>query len=224
MASRTSSVPKLEADPELGLLASPHRIQEVVARTGAVAADQHRLLLHPLGELVAGETEHLDVIPGGIGAGASPSQEGGQRVPGRLQKAGQGVEAEAVLVVAARLLLLRVRGDQGGVDVEHQQLGPPRLPPDLIPHPSPRRTELLQMAPGQPADHARGGGHRGDVAEEIGLIVQHRELAQAVAAVGDADREIGEHGAWMVGGAAGSEWVETITESGGVLEAIGELA
>ena len=195
-----------------------------MGRTGGVAADQDRLLLHPLRELLAGETKDLDVVLGRVGAGASRSQDRGQRVPRRFQKARQGMKAEAVLVVAARLLLLRVRGDQRGVDIEHQKLGPARLSPDLIPHPSPRRTELVQVALGQPADDARGGGDGGDASEQIGLIVEDSEVAQAVAAVGDADREIGEHRPRMVGGAASPERIQTVAERGCVVEAISKLA
>lgn len=63
------------------------------------------------------------MIGGGVRAGVAGPQDGGECLVGLVEVAEQRVESEAALVVASRLLLLGVGGDQGGVDVEDDLLG-----------------------------------------------------------------------------------------------------
>ena len=109
-------------------------------------------------------------------------------------------------------LFLRVAGDQGGVEVDHQSRLDPtaahqrrKVPAGLAtqqPRPLPhRRAGPLQLGQGRLVDrveHSPTGRRRGHLAEQAGLIPKHRKVSDRLPTVGDHHRNIGQHPARTV--------------------------
>jgi hypothetical protein len=109
------------------------------------------------------------------------------------------MEAEAVLVGAGGALLLRVGGDQGGVEVEGDVLGADPVLPGVAPRLGPGSAHRGEVEIGaERVDHPPGGGDRGHLAEEVRLVVQDGQVGEAVSAIGDADGEVPQHLAGVV--------------------------
>lgn len=146
---------------------------------------------------------------------------GGQRFGAEVGE--QRVEAEAALVVAGRLLLLGVGGDQGRVDVDDELVGAGAGGPGRRTGPRPRRADPLQAAFVDGAQDPVDGGLGGDRSEQVGLAAEDAEVGDAVAAVGDRDGEVAEDDAGLVGRAALSGRRHRRREGRGEAEPVAEL-
>ena len=135
---------------------------ELLGGAGGVGAHQHR---HPargrrgraaaagIWASAASSTTH--VVGGGVRAGLARAQQLGHRLPAAagavIDEPEQRVEPESLLPGPGRVLLVRVRGDQGGVQVDHH---PPVLdrrpgpPPHPLPGRRPRRADRRQRGVG----------------------------------------------------------------------------
>jgi hypothetical protein len=109
------------------------------------------------------------------------------------------VEAEGVLVAARRALLgVAVGEHQGRVGVDDQQLhvrvaaGGPGAATGM--GPGDAQPGQPVRVPGDAVQHPPGGRGRGDLAEQLRLVAQHRQVAQAVATVGQDHRQVPQHG------------------------------
>jgi len=108
------------------------------------------------------------------------------------------MEAEAVLVVAGRLLLVGVRGHQRRVEVEDHPLGRPRQLPDVRPRPRTRAPHRRQALRVERRKHPPGGGIGGNIAEQGRLVAQRTQVGQTVAAVGEHHRQVTQRPAGIV--------------------------
>src|SRR5690606_10856353 len=99
--------------------------QELMGAAAGVGADQY-LSAALLGELGQGKPGGVDVIGGGVGPGVSGSQQQGQGFAGAvLAVVGEDrhrVEAEGLLPGRGGVLFVGVGNDDGGVDVDRDQL------------------------------------------------------------------------------------------------------
>ena len=167
---------------------------------GAVASHQHRQVAG--GQLHQREVDQLDQVRGGAGRGVAGPQQARQGFAGSLaavQVGQQRVEAEGVLVGARRALLrVAVGVHQGRVGVHDQQLhvrvaaGGPGAATGM--GPGGAQPGQPVSVPGDAVDHAPGGRGGGDRAEQLRLVAQHRQVGQAIATVGQHDRQIAQHG------------------------------
>ena len=95
-------------------------------------------------------------------------------------------------------LLVRVHGDQRGIQVEHHQpVGPrhPGVPPRLVPSGGARgadRGHRRLVVGGQPTDQPRHRRIRGHRSEHLRLRAHQRDVGRAVPAQRDRDRQIGD--------------------------------
>jgi hypothetical protein len=153
------------------------------------------------GELSQRGADDGDVVSGGVRAGVAAAQQYPDRLPGPglavVEECGQWVMPEAAFERRRRELLLRVRGDQGGVDVEDQRATMVdsvirRVGPGPSPYLSagrgPGRVDCRRGPVGvasQGSDHPGHRRVRGDRTEHGGCFAQRRDVGQAVAA----DRE-----------------------------------
>ena len=109
---------EVEADGEADA-ALTQGIEEVVGGAGGVRTGQHRrIVLSPRRELLERGVEDPDVIAGMVGAGIAGTEQPGEDLVGLADAAEQRMEAEAALVRPGGALLVRVGGDQGGVEVK----------------------------------------------------------------------------------------------------------
>jgi hypothetical protein len=139
------------------------------------------------------------VILGGVGAGVARPQAPGQGLPGAaaaVQVGNQRVEPEATLVGPGRALLWGVGVQQRAIHVHHQQAL------DV-------RTRLPGRRSGMGTGRAQAGKpvgiagdllddpprrrRGGDRAEQLGLLAQDGQVAQAVAAIGQQHRKVPQH-------------------------------
>jgi len=190
----TNRLGEVEADGEEDA-AFTQGIEEVVGGAGGVRAGQHRrIVLSPRRELLERGVEDPDVIAGMVGAGIAGTQQPGQDLVGLVQAAEQRMEAEAALVRPGGALLLRVGGDQGGVEVEGDVLGADAVSPGVgaCLGPGLANRDEVEVG-GERVDHPPGGGDRGHLPEEVRLVVQDGQVGEAVAAIGDAHGEVAQH-------------------------------
>ena len=171
------------------------------AGPGAVAADQDRLVAGGRWQLRQCQVDQCDQVAGRTGGGVTGPQQTGQRLA-RALGPGPGRPAadkpEGVLVGALGTLFdVAVGQDQGRVHIHDQQLdvgvgaGGPRAGASM----GPGGTEPGQPVGvlGNPLDHtpsSRGRGHR---AEQLRLVTQHRQVAQAVATISQHDGQVWQH-------------------------------
>jgi len=186
-----------EREPDLVVAQVPG---ESGAGAGAVASHQDRLLADR-GKLGEGEVGQLDQVSSAAGGGVAWPQQTRERLTRGLaavQVGQQRVEPEGVLVGARRAFLMVAVGEhQGRVGVDDQQL-------DIwTAADSPRAGTGMRPGgtqPGQPVclggdsfEHPPGGRGRGDLAEQLGLLPQGGQVAQAVATIGQHHRQIPQH-------------------------------
>ena len=147
----------------------------------------------------------------GCGVGASVARpkhpcEGLAGAIAAVQPAAQRVEPEAVLVGRRRALLVGVRIDKGRVQVQDQRSRRGRAQrPRLLAGPGQRRPqrrgparicgELLSQDP-------PGGRGRADLAEQLRLVPQGGQVADAVATIGEHDHKVPQHLPAVVGATA----------------------
>ena len=126
----------------------------------------------PGGDLPDRRGQHVLVVGEGVRAGVPGPQQHRQALAGISSPGRQRVEAVAFLPGGSRSLLVRARGDQRGVHVDHQPArqrlpgdDQPREPgrglPDQRPHVRPRfRAGLRDPAPAWPCAPARSRARR----------------------------------------------------------------
>ena len=173
----------------------------------------------PVGQLREGELKQRDVVGGGVGAGIAGAQDPGERLAGGGLEAEQRVEAEAALVGARGVLLLGVRGEQRGVDVEDEAAGRLAAAPGSSAGGGAGVAHAREHALVEALQAAVGGGIGGDLAEEHALVSEGAEVAEAVAAVGEHHGEVAHHAAGLVThgpGVHGEAADEAVREADGV--------
>ena len=123
-------------------------VNEAVTRPGGVRAHENlvlrarRVVTHPVAHLGTpgnwsmASAQDLHVIVGVVGPGVAGPQHSGEGFLGLVQIPNQRVEAEAPLIGGCRVLFVRVRGEQRGVDVDRDGVrsgpeGPGPLSGDL---------------------------------------------------------------------------------------------
>ncbi len=172
-------------EPDLALAAG---IQEAVGQPGGIGAGDHLRGRHrQLGE---GGVEHRYVIGSGAGAGVAGPQQHGQLLAGGILPGAQRVEPEPALVGRRRLFLLRVRPDQGGVDVDHVEVRVHARRPRPCTGSGPG---LADAAQGGVIDGLQGPPRRRrrrHLPEQGGLVAQHRQIRDRLAAVGERHRQV----------------------------------
>jgi len=212
-------VAEREANARLGQGAG-----ELVRGPRGVGARQHGAVEVGLGDLREREREDLEVIGRGVGPGAALSQDAGQGLAGAVEVAEQRVEAEAALPGRGGALLLGVGGDEVGVEVKDDLRGCPAERPRALARCRPRLAHPLEPSLfGRGRHRAPGRGRGGHRAEQLGLLAQGAEVGQAVAAVGEAQREIAQDAPAVVAPGALAGAGEGLREGARQPEAIGEL-
>jgi hypothetical protein len=179
--------------------------QQLVAGARGVHAQQDLDGLDVLaGDLPQGVLGDRDLVDGGVGAGVARAQQSAHRLTGLVAVGQHRVKAVAAFEVARRALLVGVRGQQRGVQIDRCQ----RRRPGELPHPgaSPgvcaiQRVEHPRCA-GDLVDHPKRRGVRGDRPEQRRLVADRAQVGQAVAAVGEHHRQITDHPARVMTGAA----------------------
>ena len=203
--------PFIHRESEGEVQATVHtRGRERMRRAGRVRPGQHPrgVRVARSGSSIVGEAgqrhvQHPDVIGGGVGAGVARTQQPRQRLPtghvGTVQEAEQGMEPEGLLPGRGGVLLLTVRHGDGGVEVQPQlpaqraEVGAGTGGPRPGPGRRPRGTDPGQVSLVDPVQHPPRGRHRRHRPEQVLPITQHRDPADRIGAVGDRDRQVGEH-------------------------------
>jgi hypothetical protein len=173
-------------------------VDQAVRGAGRVGAHEDLDLLDVLGgDLLERPVEHRDVVGGGVRAGVPGSQQTAERLARLIRIRVQRVEPVAALVVAGRVLLLRMRGDQRRIDVERQPLGRVVQLPEPLPRSRVRHTQRLQQrrVARDSLDHPKRGRVRRDRPEQRLPITHRAEIRDALAAVGEHHRQIADHAA-----------------------------
>lgn len=200
-------VSHLHADGELDP-ALDEGVDEGVAGPRGVGAHQHGDPVFGIGaegldgQLGQGEIEHRDVIRRAVRMGVARPQHHGEGLAGGVAKAGHRMEPKAVLVRRSGAVLLRVRVQEGGVDVqdersmlaERAQAGLPGTSACLGSS-GPDGSEAIAVD--RVDDPARRRCRRHGT-EERGLIPQHRKVREAIATVGQRERHVEEDSARIV--------------------------
>ncbi len=148
-----------------------------------VGADDHLGLRRIDRELRQRLVEH--VIGGRARPGVARAQQPGQRLTGGVEVGDERVEPEPLLVGGRRALLLRVRPDEGAIDVDHVEAGisarRPRLGPSLRPSDlDPFEHRIIDRF-----QHPPRRGVRRHLAEQLGLVPQHRQIGDRLPTIGD---------------------------------------
>ena len=115
------------------------------------------------------------------------------------------MKAEAALVGAGRALLLRVGGDERGVDVEDEALGDHALLPGTGSCSSACRADAGEQRLVEALEAAVGGRVRGHRPEEHLLVAQGAEVGERIAAVGEHHGEVAHDAPGLVAHPAGVE-------------------
>src|SRR5450759_2621453 len=143
------------------------------------------------------------MVLSGVRAGVPGPQLPRQRFAGLIAVGEQRVKPVAALEVPGRALLLRVRSDQRGVQVDRQTL----RPASELPHTSPRcgvsGTQPLKAlwVTRDPIDHSKRRRAGGDVTEQRLLVTNRTQISQTLPAIGEHHRKITNHTAQVVAGA-----------------------
>jgi hypothetical protein len=146
---------------------------------GRVCAHEDLDLLNVrAGDLLKRAVKHRDVIGHGVRAGVARPQQARQPLPGLIGVGLQRVKAVAALVVAGRLLLLRVRAHQRRVDIDRQPLGRAVQLPEALARTRMRDTQRLQEpgVGGDPIDHPKRRRIRRDRPTQRLLITDRTEV------------------------------------------------
>jgi hypothetical protein len=153
----------------------------------------------PLGrQLGQGVVEHLHVVGGGVGAGVAGPQHPGQRLVGLVAPHAEGVEAKPPLVGGGGVLLVGVGVHQGGVEVKVTLAGAPPAAHTAARAAARAASMPPQLHRGDRLHRPPGGCVGGDRPEQRLLVAQHRQLGQAVGAIRDGHRQVGEDHARVV--------------------------
>ena len=137
------------------------------------------------------------------------------------------MEAEATLVGPGRALLVGVGLQQRAVHVDHQQVG--IRPGAGLPGPGAGvrscrpQAGQAELVTGGALHHPPGGRGGGDRAEQLGLVAQHGQIAQAVPAVGQHHHQVAQHAARLVAVPAGLPLAGPPAKRGGQPEPVGQL-
>ena len=168
------------------------------AGPGAVAADQDRLLAWGHWELGQGQVDQLDQVVSAASRGVARPQQARQRLTWGLaavQVGQQRMKTEGVLVGARRALLGVAAGQHQGrirIHDQHLNVGVGASGPGAGPGVSPGGAQPGQPVgvDGDPFEDPPGGRGRGHLAEQLGLVAQHRQVAQTIATIGQHHRQI----------------------------------
>ena len=145
---------------------------------------------------------HLDLVSGGIRTGVPRAQLSSQRFAGLIAVGEHRVKPVAALEVPSRALLLRMRPDQGGIQVDRQTLRGARQ----LPHARPcLRVSLVQpvqalRVTGDPINEPERRRGRRDIPEQRLLITERPQIGQAVPAIGEHHREVTDHATQVMPG------------------------
>lgn len=90
-------------------------------------------------------------------------------------------------------------GDQGGVEVEDELIGPGPGGPGRRAGRCPGGADPIEQLLVDRVDHPVGGRIGGDAAEQLGLAAQHAQIRQTIAAVGDRHDQVADNNARIVG-------------------------
>jgi hypothetical protein len=144
------------------------------------------------------QVEHLDVIRGRVRRRVSGLQLGGECFAGRIQTRDQGMEPEPAPIRRGRTLLLRMRGDERPVEVDHiePRIRARRPCPSASRRPSDR--DPIKHRVVNRFQRAPRGRNRRHLAEQARLIAQHRQVRDRLTAVRDHDRQIDQHLATVI--------------------------
>ena len=158
-----------------------------------------------------------DVVGGGVRPGVPGPQHHRQRLPGAVRavvdERPQRMEPEPAFERGRRVFLLRVRGDQGGVEVDDQRPAAsaawsgashrptPTPAPGLAAGRCDRRQRLRRIS-GETVDQPGHRRVRGDRAKHARLGAQQRDVGQAVTTQRQRDRQIQHDLARIVPGTA----------------------
>jgi hypothetical protein len=179
-----------------------HSLQRTMSATKAwvAPAASARPPAGGLGQGQQGHRQHLHMVGCGVGPGIAGPQDHGQRLAGAIaavQPATKRVKPVALLVGRRRALLVGVRLDKGRVHVQQQRPHRCRTQrPGALADPGQRRP--------QPADPPRVGGQllgkdppggrgRADPAEQLRLVPQAGQVADAVTTVGEHDHQVAQY-------------------------------
>ncbi len=213
-------------------------VQERFRSSGAVGADEDvGAVAVGVGDLGQSRVQDGDVVRGGVGAGVARPQHTGQGLAGVVQEAQHRVVAEAALVGGRCLLLLRVAGDQGGVDVQDQvgQVAAARagsgyavpglgcLQPGDLPGRGPGCPQCCQSGGVDAGQQAPGGRGGGDRAEHLTLVTQQSQVRDRLAAVGEHHPQVDRDPPGIVAGAPWPQSAQRVGEGGGQADGIGEI-
>ena len=88
--------------------------------------------------------------------------------------------------------------EERAIDVDGDVTGR-RCSPDVLPCRRHRCSDAAQLRGCRRLHRPPGSRDRGDVTEELGLLPEGLEVAQAFGPIGDGDAEMGEHDARVVG-------------------------
>jgi len=164
-----------------------------VRAAGGVGPGDHLGLERVDGQLEQGVVEDDDVVGGGARAGVARPQQGGEWFAGGVQVGHERVVTEPALVGRRRALLLRVRADQGGVEVDHVEPGIHAPGPRVLAGMRAGQRDLFEHDLVDRFERAPGRGRRRDTVEQLRLVAQHRQVRDAGAAIGDHHRQVPQH-------------------------------
>jgi hypothetical protein len=110
------------------------------------------------------------------------------------------MKPEAALERARRALLLRVRADQRGVDVDHDPPRPGARLPGVLTRPRTSGAQRVEQArvSSDPIDHPERRRVRGDRPEQHLLVTDCAQVGQTVAAIGQHHCQVPDHAARIV--------------------------
>jgi hypothetical protein len=133
-----------------------------------------------------------------------------------------------VLVGAGRALLVGVGLQQRAIHVHHQQLGVGMATGSPGPATGVGAGRAQAGKPvgvaGDLLNHPPCRGRGGDLTEQLGLVAQGGQVAEAVAAVGQQHRKVAQHSADLVAMPAGLTLAGPPAERGGQPQPVGQLA
>ena len=173
-------------------------IDEAVGERGRVGSGGDLDDFRVDGQLGQRHGQQLDMISGGVGPGVAGTQDPRQGFVGGVQEREQRMEPEPLLVVRGRALLLRVGRHEGSVEVDHVEAGVGSRRPNLPAGLGSGRRDPLERSTVDGFQGPPRRRRRGDLAEQVGLVAEHSQIRDGVAAVGDHHREIHQHLATVV--------------------------
>jgi hypothetical protein len=114
-----------------------------------------------------------------------------------------------------------VAANQGRVDVEDEVLGAGAEREGALARRLAGGAEALKLGRPDPLQHPKGGGVRGDVAEQVGLVAKRGQVTEVLAASHQGDDQIAHDLAVIVDGAALAGRRQRLAEPPGQAQPIG---